>query len=90
MNAGEGDEKRAKISKPLGAVAVVALVAGPAYAMLAREVGPGALIFAAGLVLLGVSVLFGDRDRKVGWLFVALGAFTAVSDLLRLLVAGPR
>lgn len=73
----------------LYAVALVAIVAGPVYAMLAGALGAGVFIFAAGVVLLGVGTLFGGRDRAVGWVLISIGALTAAADVLRLLLIGP-
>lgn len=76
------------LARVLLAVALLAIVAGPVYVMLAGAIGLGALIFAAGLVLMGSSTLLGGGDRAAAGVLISIGVVTAAVDLLRLLIVG--
>lgn len=85
MGARGDATERPALARLLLAAALLALVAGPVYVMFTGSLGPGALVFAAGLMLMGASTLLGGGDRAVAWVLISLGAVTAAVDLLRLL-----
>ncbi len=88
MAARGGDGRTGVPVRVLFVVALIAIVSGPVYAMLAGTLGAGVFVFAAGVVLLGVGTLLGGRDRPLGWVLVSVGGLTAAADVARMVLVG--
>lgn len=65
--------------------AAVLILAGPIVVLLGAGVGVGALVFAGGLILLGIGSLIEGHDRPVAFVMIGTGMAVALFDLLRLL-----
>lgn len=69
------------------ALALVLFSSGPLVTLLGGGFTAGGLLFAAGVVVLGVHGLVEGRDRTVGWVLIFTGALVAVGDVIRALIA---
>lgn len=66
-------------------LAVVFLAGGLLGALLTGNWRIGALIFSLGAVLLGFGSLFGNKDKAVGWVMIAVGVAAVLGVVAHLL-----
>jgi hypothetical protein len=67
-------------------LALVLVLAGPLVVLLGGGFTAGGLLFASGVVVLGVHGLVEGRDRAVGWVLIFTGVLVAVGDVIRALL----
>lgn len=62
------------------------LVGGPVIFAVTGVLEPGALIFCAGVVLVGFYSLVSSQDKAVSWVLIFVGTLAAAAEIMRLLL----